>query len=433
MQWRSLKCATDINIDMKIILIVLDSVGAGALPDAEKYGDKGTNTLKHIFESMGKDFVLPNLGKLGLYDIVSSPFVCTPENIVGNYGKMATMSPAKDTTAGHWELSGVILNKPFPTYSKGFPKGLIEEFEKQIGTKVLGNCVASGTEIIKQLGDEHYKTGYPIVYTSADSVFQIAVAEDLKTGRVEDWKIRGCYTEQGEGFHCSSLEWLYHICSIARKMLTGEHAVGRVIARPFVKKSDGTFERTSNRKDYSLDPLGETVLDKIVSSGGKVISIGKIKDIFNNRGISVSYHTANNVDGIQKTIDCISDKTDSDKKQLIFTNLVDFDMLWGHRRNVEAYAKGLKYFDEKLPEIISTMSDNDLLMVTADHGCDPTYKVHTDHTREYVPLMVYGKKIKQNINLGTRNTLSDVAQTIADIFELTPMKNGKSFRNLIRN
>ena len=391
----------------RVILIVLDSVGAGELPDAEKYGDKGTNTLKHIFESMGKDFVLENLGKLGLYNIVPHPFGFTSKNVVGCYGKMATMSPAKDTTAGHWELSGVILNKPFPTYPNGFPKDLIEEFEKRIGTKVLGNCVASGTEIIKQLGDEHYKTGRPIVYTSADSVFQIAVSENEEI---------------------FGLKKLYKICETARKLLTGAHAVGRVIARPFIKKTDGTFERTSNRKDYSLDPQGETILDRITACKGKVTAVGKIKDIFNSRGISTAYHTTGNIDGIQKTIECILDKTDSGKKQLIFTNLVDFDMLWGHRRNVEAYAKGLKYFDGKLPEIISAMTDNDLLIVTADHGCDPTYTKHTDHTREYVPLMVYGKKIKHNVDLGVRKTLADTAQTVADIFEYEHIKNGKSFK-----
>ncbi len=355
---------------------------------------------------MGRDFVLENLGKLGLYNIVNHPFGYIPLTVVGNYGKMATISPAKDTTAGHWELSGVVLDKPFPTYPDGFPKDLIENFEKQIGTKVLGNCVASGTEIIKRLGNEHYATGYPIVYTSADSVFQIAASENNDV---------------------FGLDRLYDICQIARNMLTGEHSVGRVIARPFIKKSDGTFERTSNRKDYSLEPAGETILDKITKTGGKVISVGKIKDIFNNRGISVSYHTTGNADGIQKTLECISDKTDGDKKQLIFTNLVDFDMLWGHRRNVDAYAKGLKYFDEKLPEIVNAMTDEDLLIITADHGCDPTYQKHTDHTREYVPLMVYGKKIKQNVNLGVRNSLSDVAQTIADIFGYAPMKNGNGF------
>ena len=398
-----------VNIN-RIILIVLDSVGAGELPDAAKYGDAGTNTLKHIFEQSGKAFVLENMGKLGLYNIVPSPYGYTPKNITGCYGKMATLSPAKDTTAGHWELAGIVLDKPFPTYPNGFPKDLIEEFEKQIGTKVLGNCVASGTEIIKVLGEKHYKTGYPIVYTSADSVFQIAAAED------------------GDKF--GGLTRLYEICEIARKMLKDEHAVGRVIARPFVRMEDGTFKRTTNRKDYSLTPPETTVLDKIKSVGGDVVAVGKIKDIFNNKGIVTAYHTVGNSNGVQVTIDSIK-SFDGSKKQLIFTNLVDFDMLWGHRRNVEAYAQGLMYFDKQLPNIINAMNETDLLIITADHGCDPTYTKHTDHTREYVPLMVYGKKIKQNINLGTRKSLSDVAQTIADIFNIEPMKNGTSFRKKI--
>ena len=398
-----------VNIN-RIILIVLDSVGAGELPDAAKYGDLGTNTLKHIFEKSGKDFVLENMGKLGLYNIVPSPYNYNPKDIIGCYGKMATLSPAKDTTAGHWELSGIVLDKPFPTYPNGFPNDLIEEFKKQIGTKILGNCVASGTEIIKQLGEEHYKTGYPIVYTSADSVFQIAAAED------------------SENF--GGLERLYEICEIARKLLKGKHAVGRVIARPFVRMEDGTFKRTTNRKDYSLTPPETTILDKIKADNGNVIAVGKIKDIFNNKGIVTAYHTVGNSNGIQVTVDSIK-SSDCSKKQLIFTNLVDFDMLWGHRRNVEAYAQGLKFFDDKLPEIISFMKDTDLLIITADHGCDPTYTKHTDHTREYVPLMVYGKTIKQNINLGTRKSLADVAQTIADIFELEPMKNGTSFKKEI--
>ena len=398
-----------VNIN-RIILIVLDSVGAGELPDAAKYGDAGTNTLKHIFEQKDKNFVLENMGKLGLYNIVPSPYGYNPENVIGCYGKMATLSPAKDTTAGHWELSGIVLDKPFPTYPNGFPKDLIEEFEKQIGTKVLGNCVASGTEIIKILGEEHYKTGYPIVYTSADSVFQIAAAED------------------GDKF--GGLKRLYEICEIARKMLKGNHAVGRVIARPFVRIEGGIFKRTTNRKDYSLTPPETTVLDKIKSVGGDVIAVGKIKDIFNNKGIVTAYHTVGNSNGIQVTIDSIKNSNNS-KKQLIFTNLVDFDMLWGHRRNVEAYAQGLMYFDNQLPNIIKEMKESDLLIITADHGCDPTYTKHTDHTREYVPLMVYSKQIKQNINLGTRKSLSDVAQTIADIFDIEPMKNGTSFKKEI--
>ncbi len=407
----------------RVILIVLDSVGVGELPDADKYNDKGANTLGHIFEKMGEDFVLENMGRLGLYNIIPSPYGYKPEEIIGCYGKMATLSPAKDTTAGHWELSGIILDKPFPTYPKGFPKEIIEEFEKQIGMKVLGNCVASGTEIIQRLGEEHLKTGYPIVYTSADSVFQIAASETREFG----------------------LPRLYNACEIARKLLVGKHAVGRVIARPFIRKKDGSFERTPNRRDYSLPPIGTTILDKIMNIDGTVTSVGKIEDIFNMRGISAHYHTMGNSSGIQKTIDSIinpkisfrsregiesfvSDK-DPIRKRLIFTNLVDFDMLWGHRRNVDAYAQGLLFFDRHLPNIMEVMCENDLLIITADHGCDPTYTKHTDHTREYVPLLVYSPAIKQNVNLGVRKTLADVAQTIADIFEIDPMKNGTSFKD----
>ena len=413
---------SDIN---RVILIVLDSVGVGELPDADKYNDAGANTLGHIFEKMDEDFVLENMGKLGLYNIVPSPYGYKPKDIIGCYGKMATLSPAKDTTAGHWELSGIILDKPFPTYPNGFPKEIIEEFEKQIGTKVLGNCVASGTEIIQRLGEEHLKTGYPIVYTSADSVFQVAAEETKYFG----------------------LGRLYDACEKARKILTGKHAVGRVIARPFIKKEDGTFERTPNRVDYSLSPTGTTILDKISNIGGAVTSIGKIEDIFNKRGISAHYHTIGNSVGIQKTIEAIVEpqisiftpegveqfiKDDNpERKKLVFTNLVDFDMLWGHRRNVDAYAQGLKFFDRHLPHIMDIMCENDLLIITADHGCDPTYIKHTDHTREYVPLLVYSPAIKQNVNLGTRKTLADVAQTIADIFEIEPMKNGTSFKDEI--
>ena len=412
----------------RVILVVLDSVGVGELPDSAKYNDYGANTLKHIFEQMEEDFVLENMGKLGLYNIIPHPYGYKPKDIIVCYGKMATLSPAKDTTAGHWELAGIILDKPFPTYPNGFPKELIEEFEKLIGTKVLGNCVASGTEIIQRLGKEHDKTGYPIVYTSADSVFQIAANETPEIFGIKK---------------------LYECCEIARKLLVGKHAVGRVIARPF-KLTDDIYTRTSNRKDYSLKPLEQTILDKIININGSVVGIGKISDIFADRGIYISYHTKGNSVGIQKTIESIVDpqiyKNDNinieikklcpdtnpkERKHLIFTNLVDFDMLWGHRRNVDAYAQGLKYFDRMLPKIMDVMCDNDLLIITADHGCDPTYTKHTDHTREYVPLLVYGPSIKQNVNLGVRKTLSDVAQTIADIFEIERMKNGTSFKDEI--
>ncbi len=409
----------------KIILIVLDSLGVGELPDADKYKDKGANTLKHIFESMDEDFTLDNLGMLGLYNIVESPYGYRPKKVTGCYGKMATMSPAKDTTAGHWELSGIVLDKPFPTYPNGFPKELIEEFEKRIGTKVLGNCVASGTEIIKKFGDEHCKTGYPIVYTSADSVFQIA-----------------CH-ENNAFFGFDKLE---KICKIARELLQGEHAVGRVIARPF-NNIHGEYIRTPKRFDLSLNPPDTTVLDKIKNTGGNVIAVGKISDIFAKKGITLEKHTNGNVIGIQNTIEYILTpkkiktlphslyeeipETDPFKKTLIFTNLVDFDMLWGHRRDVNLYAQGLKFFDRQLPSIIEAMSNDDILIITADHGCDPTYTKHTDHTREYVPLLVYGKNLKQNVDLGTRQSLADVGQTIADIFNLSKMKNGKSFKDEI--
>ncbi|AKL97635.1 phosphopentomutase [Endomicrobium proavitum] len=388
----------------RIILIVLDSAGVGALPDAAQYNDAGTNTIGHILDVMGADFSLPYLEKLGLYKILGRNSLNGKNKFIsGCYGKMATKSPAKDTTAGHWELSGIVLQKPFPVYPNGFPKDVIEEFEKRIGTKILGNYSASGTEIIKELGAQHQKTGYPIVYTSADSVFQIAAHEET-----------------------FGLEKLYKICEIAREILTGDNAVGRVIARPFIG-SKGDYVRTTNRKDYSVDPVDATVLDEITNSGGTVCAIGKISDIFNGRGITKSVRTKGNLSGIQATIDEI--KAPYKGKKLIFTNLVDFDMLWGHRRDVYSYAKALKDFDNSLAEIISALKDDDVIMITADHGCDPAYKVHTDHTREYVPLMVFGKTLKDGVDLGVHATLADAAQTTADFFNLPKMKNGTSFKD----
>ncbi|MDR1926442.1 MAG: phosphopentomutase [Endomicrobium sp.] len=390
----------------RIILVVLDSGGIGELPDASIYNDKGANTVGHIFDSMGESFSLPNMAKLGLYKILNTKNHLPSIDVLGCYGKMMMKSPAKDTIAGHWEMSGIVLEKPFPVYPNGFPKEIIEVFEKQIGTKVIGNCAASGTEIIKQFGDEHKKTGYPIVYTSVDSVFQIAVHEEI-----------------------FGLNRLYKICQIARNLLQGGNAVGRVIARPFINM-DGNYKRTTNRKDYSLNPFETTILDKIKDSGGDVIAIGKIEDIFNAKGITKAVHTKGNINGMNITLNEV--KQSFVKKQtLIFTNLVDFDMLWGHRRDVKAYAKGLKDFDVFLPELIENFREDDILVITADHGCDPTYVFHTDHTREYVPLLMYGKTIKKNINLGVRETISDISQTSADIFELPAMKYGKSFKNLI--
>ncbi|MDR1474449.1 MAG: phosphopentomutase [Endomicrobium sp.] len=389
----------------RIILIVLDSLGIGELPDAAVYNDKGANTLGHIFDTLGQSYTLPNLAKLGLYKIVNTKNHLPNTEVVGCYGKMMTKSPAKDTTAGHWEMSGIILKKSFPTYPHGFPKEIIYKFEKLIGTKVLGNCVASGTEIIKQLGEEHQITNYPIVYTSADSVFQIAAHE--------------------KSF---GLNRLYEISQIARDLMQGDNAVGRVIARPFIG-TEGNYTRTANRRDYSLTLPETTILDKIKQSGKEVVAIGKIEDVFKGRGITTAIHTKSNLNGMDVTLNEINQS--NQKQILIFTNLVDFDMLWGHRRNVDAYAKGLKDFDDFLPELIKALNDDDILIITADHGCDPTYKIHTDHTREYVPLLVYGKKLKRNIDLGIRETLSDIAQTISAILGISKMKNGNSFKDLI--
>jgi phosphopentomutase len=389
----------------RINLIVLDSAGIGALPDADNYGDKGSNTLKHIFENSGAGFSLPNMEKLGLLKILDLASNLKNEDILGCFGKMATKSPAKDTTAGHWEISGIILDKPLPTYPQGFPQDLINQFEKEAGVKVVGNCPASGTEIINKLGDYHIKTKQPILYTSADSVFQIAAHE--------------------EAF---GLERLYKICEIARKLLTGKHNVGRVIARPFTTVN-GVYTRTQNRKDYSLNPCEDTVLDFLQKEGSNTIAIGKIEDIFNFRGINKSIHTKTNEQAMQTIFE--ENIKNYQEKTLIFSNLADFDMLWGHRRDISAYAKGLKDFDSFIPKLIDIMTDRDMLIITADHGCDPSYKAHTDHTREYTPLLVFGKALKKNIDLGIRDSLSDIAQTIADIFNLPKMKNGKSFKEEI--
>ncbi|MDR0822950.1 MAG: phosphopentomutase [Endomicrobium sp.] len=387
----------------RIILIVLDSVGIGALPDAGKYNDLGTNTIKHCLDFMGMDFILPNMAKLGLYKLLGENKIAD-KDIIGSYGKMMTKAPAKDTTAGHWEMAGYIIDKAMPVYPNGFPQDIVEEYQRAIGTKIIGNCTASGTEIINRLGDEHLRTGYPIVYTSADSVFQIA-----------------CHEEK------FGLQRLYDICKIAREIMNGNNAVGRIIARPFIG-SNSKYSRTENRKDYSLSPKN-TVLDDLKAANGEIIAIGKIEDIFNFCGITKSFHTRTNADGMDETLKQIKNKTD--KKTLIFTNLVDFDMLWGHRRDAAAYAKGLKDFDDFLPKLLSALTDEDMLIITADHGCDPTYKKHTDHTREYVPLLVYGKSLKKNADLGIRESLADIGQTAADVFDLKAKENGKSFKEAI--
>ncbi|MEN2777333.1 phosphopentomutase [Acetivibrio clariflavus] len=386
----------------RAIIVVLDSVGMGELPDADKYGDKGSNTLGNIAACV-RDFSLPNLQELGLGNIDNMKGIRKVDNPKGCFGRMAERSAGKDTTTGHWEISGIVVERPFPVYPNGFPKEVIEAFEKAINRKTIGNIAASGTEIIKMLGDQHVKTGYPIVYTSADSVFQIAAHEEV-----------------------IGIEELYDMCSKARKILKGEHAVGRVIARPFVG-SNGEYKRTERRKDFSLEPLAKTVLDYTKEKGMDVRAVGKIEDIFAGRGITHAVHTKDNNDGVDKTLEYLKD----DFNGIIFTNLVEFDMVYGHRNDVEGYAKALIEFDRRLPEIINALRDDDILFITADHGCDPTTE-STDHSREHVPLLVYGKRIKQNINLGTRSSFCDVGATVAHYLDITGELQGKSFLNEIK-
>lgn len=387
----------------RVILIVLDSVGIGALPDAKSYGDEKSNTLGNISNAIG-GLRLPNLEKMGLGNIDGVTGIVKTQSPIGAFGRSDEKSPGKDTTTGHWEISGIILDNPFPTYPNGFPDEIIKEFEERIGRKIIGNKPASGTEIIKELGEEHIKTGYPIVYTSADSVFQIAAHEEV-----------------------IPLEELYNMCKIAREILKDNHAVGRVIARPFVGEV-GNFSRTSNRHDYSLNPIHETMLDKIKNCGLEVKAVGKIFDIFSGQGITDHIHTKNNMDGVDKTLEYIK----QDFKGLIFTNLVDFDMKFGHRNDVKGYANALREFDSRIPELIENMNDDDVLIITADHGCDPTTE-STDHSREYIPILIYGKEIKDGINIGTRETFSDLGQTVLDLLNIDKMKNGTSFKDLITN
>lgn len=380
----------------RAVLIVLDSVGVGELPDAAEYGDTGSNTVKNIYKAKEK-FSLPNLEKLGLLNIDGFEDIKKSDNYMGTVAKCSEKSKGKDTTTGHWEISGLVLDKPFPTYPDGFPGEIIKEFEKRAGRKTIGNYPASGTEIIKVLGKEHVDTGSLIVYTSADSVFQIAAHEEVVP-----------------------LEELYKICSIARELLQGEHGVGRVIARPFTG-TEGNYTRTENRRDFSLVPPEDTLLDYVKNNNMEVFAIGKIEDIFVNRGITKSNHTHNNEEGIEATIEAMKE----DFNGLIFTNLVDFDMVYGHRNNVDGYADALKYFDEKLPEIIDSLKDDDVLIITADHGCDPTTE-STDHSREYIPLIFFGKNIKGNYNLGVLDTYASIGKTILDMLKIENNIEGNS-------
>lgn len=372
----------------RAVLIVLDSVGIGELPDAHIYNDEGSNTVKNIYKNV-HNFSLPNLEKLGLLNIKGLDELKSSDEFLGSVGRCSEKSKGKDTTTGHWEISGISLENPFPTYPHGFPESFIKEFEEKINRKTIGNYPASGTEIIKELGAEHVKTGNLIVYTSADSVFQIAAHEEVVP-----------------------LEELYKICKTAREMLQGEHGVGRIIARPFIGE-EGNFTRTKNRKDFSLVPPRETMLDVIKNNGKEVYAIGKIEDIFVNKGITRSNHTTNNEEGIKATLNAINENFEG----LIFTNLVDFDMIYGHRNDAKGYADALIYFDVKLPEIMNALKQDDVLIITADHGCDPTTE-STDHSREYIPLMFYGKDIKMNNNFGTLDTFSCIGKTVLDMLNI---------------
>jgi phosphopentomutase len=385
----------------RVILMVMDSVGIGELPDAAEYGDQGAATLQNIAaEVEGLD--LPNLEKLGLGKIEAIQGLNSEVEAEGAFGKAAERSKGKDTTTGHWEIAGLISEEPFPTYPDGFPKEVMEQFHQAIGRESLANRPASGTVIIEELGQKHMETGKPIVYTSADSVFQIAAHEDV----------------------ISAAE-LYDYCRKAREILQGEHAVARVIARPFVGEP-GNFERTERRKDFSLTPPEPTILNMLEDQELEVNAVGKITYIFNHSGITNSITTSDNMDGVDQTIEYMAQT----EKCLIFSNLVDFDQNYGHRRNVEGYAAALKAFDQRIPEIKAAMRDDDLLIITADHGCDPTHQ-GTDHTREYIPVLAYGKKIKKNIDLGIRDSFSDIAATIADVFEIDKLDSGKSFKDNI--
>lgn len=383
----------------RTIIIVLDSLGIGELPDADKYGDIGANTLGHIYE-MAKP-KLSNMKKLGLYNIDGLEIPDKEENIIGNFGKAKEKSEGKNSPVGHWEIAGFVNESPFKTYPNGFPKEMIEEFKKKTGLKgTLYNGVGSGTDLLEKYGEEHIKTGFPIIYTSADSVFQIAAHEDV-----------------------IPVEKLYEICKIAREMLNKEeYNIGTVIARPFIGDKSDNFTRTYNRKDFESSKFGKTMLDVLCENEDEVVAIGKIQDLFTGRGIKKAIHTEGNADGIEKTIQEIKNNKSA---KLIFTNLVDFDMLYGHRNNVEGYAKALEYFDSKLPEIMQEMNDDDLLIITADHGNDPSTP-STDHDREYIPILIYGKNIKQGVNIGIRETYADISATILDIYNYSKLQYGES-------
>ncbi len=380
----------------RFVLVVLDSLGVGEMPDAAEWGDAGSDTLGHILES--RKVNLPNLQSYGLGNLRPLQGLAPVESPRGSYGRCALRSNGKDTTTGHWEMAGIVLERAFPTYPKGFPTRIIDRFVRETGVPgVLGNVPASGTEIIKELGDEHLKTGKPIVYTSADSVFQIAAHEGI-----------------------IPVEKLYELCETARNILRGEDEVGRVIARPF-EGEPGAYRRTENRHDYAVAPPRENLLPTLSEAGLDVVCIGKIASIYDSLGVTEDLSAKNNDQSIDQTIRALQDET----RGLVFSNLVDFDMLYGHRRDTEGYARALEHFDARLPEIEAAMREGDVLIITADHGNDPT-RPGSDHTREYAPLVVYGPSARPGVNLGTRGSLSDIGQTIAENFGLR-LQAGESF------
>lgn len=385
----------------RICLLVLDSAGIGEMPDAAAWGDAGADTIGHILES--RKVNLPSLQRLGLGNIRSLAGMSSVSDPTGSFGKCTLKSNGKDTTTGHWEMAGIILKTGFPTFPEGFPPRIIDEFVSKAGVPgVLGNFPASGTEIIKQLGEEHVRTGKPIVYTSADSVFQIAAHEEIVP-----------------------IERLYEICEIARHILHGDDEVARVIARPFLGSTAENFKRTENRHDYAVPPPSDNLLPLLKNKGLDVVCIGKIASIYDSMGVTEELTAKNNEQTIDQTINALR----ADSRGLIFSNLVDFDMLYGHRRDTEGYAKALEHFDARLPEILDALNDDDLLIMTADHGNDPT-KDGSDHTREYVPLLVFGRSAKAGVDLGTRQSLSDIGQTIAENFGVK-LNDGVSFLNEI--
>jgi phosphopentomutase len=381
----------------RAIVIVLDSVGIGELPDAATYGDQGSNTLGNIARAI--PLQIPTLQALGLPRVVPLRDVEPTVAPVAAFGRMAEASPGKDSVTGHWEIAGIVLDRPFPTFPSGFPDDLITEYERRIGRRIIGNTVASGTAIIDELGPEHLRTGSPIIYTSADSVFQIAAHEGIIP--VPD---------------------LYRLCEIAFSMVGEGLGVGRVIARPFVGDAPGRFHRTANRKDYALSPRGETLLDRVSAAGLPVVAIGKIDDLFAGRGITRAIHTTSDDDGM----DVIERMMDDVDRGLILANLVDFDTQYGHRNDVQGYAANLERFDARLAEILPKLRSSDLLVLTADHGNDPTTP-STDHSREYVPLLVTGPSVNAGVDLGTRPTYADLGQTIAQVFGVPSLRHGTSF------